>query len=205
MGIELGIAALLAAGGAGLNYYNTSKTEKKQDKALAQDIRNQGKKRAETQALTNKEIEKLTASRSADEKEANLAQYTDAIRKAAGNATRGLSGGMGGERFQQDAADASKAVTAFGNDRANTISAIDAPIDQRFGEGVSFGNLGVDIGNVTRQAEDQHFLDQLRLKGIKRNPWLDIASAAMSGAASAGIGSGGGSSSVGLPARGMPQ
>jgi hypothetical protein len=167
------IALATAAASAGLTAYNTNKTAKRQDRALADDIRNQGLKRREGEVRTNAEIEKLKLSTNADERAKKLQAYTDALRGKKNEITNGLVTGIGGETFQQDAATAAGGAVDYGMENADTMSRIDAPIDQRVGEGVSFGNLGIDMNTIAREAQGRHFLDQLRLKGIVRNPWID--------------------------------
>lgn len=176
------IALATAAASAGITAFNTHQTAKKQDRALATDIRNQGEKRREGEARTNAEIEKLKLSTSEDERQKKLTAYTDALRKKQGEITSGLTNGVGGETFQQDASTAAQGAVNYGMENADTMSRIDAPIDQRVGEGVSFGNLGIDMNTIAREAQGRHFLDQLRYNSIRRNPWID-AGASMIGAA----------------------
>lgn len=194
------IALAAAAGAAGLNAYNTNQTAKKQDKALATDIRNQGDKRRQGEARTNAEIEKLKLSTSADERQKKLSAYTDAVRKKQGEVTNGLTNGVGGETFQQDAATAADGAMAYGLENADTMSRIDAPIDQRVNEGVAFGNLGIDLDTIAREAQGRHFLDQLRYNSIRRNPWIDAGASMLSAAGGAASGMGGaGVASAGAP------
>jgi len=195
------IALATAAAAAGASAYNTQQTAKKQDSALAKDIRNQGDKRREGEARTNAEIEKLRTSTSADERQKKLSAYTDAVRKKQGEITNGLTNGVGGETFQKDAALAAEDAVGYGLENADTMSRIDAPIDQRVNEGVSFGNLGIDMDTIAREAQGRHFLDQLRYNAIKRNPWLDAGASMLSAAGGAASGMGGatGAASAGAP------
>ena len=196
------ISLALAAAAAGATAYNTNETISDQDKALATDIRNQGAKRREGEALTNAEIEKLQASTSADERQKKLADYTASLRKHGGEATNGLSNGIGGETFMADAATGAQDVMDYGMDNASLMSRIDAPIDQRIGESTSFGNLGIDLDTVAREAQGRHFLDQLRVQGIRRNPWIDAGAQVMSSAGGAMMGGAmpnGGATSGGMP------
>ena len=190
MGAELLVGLALSAASAGMNAYNTNKTINKQDKALATDIRNQGIKRREGEALTNAEIQKLSASTSADERKKKLSSYTDAIRRKSGEATNGLLNGVGGDTFQADASSAAGDVLAYGNENADLMSRIDAPIDQRIGEANSFGNLGINLDTVAREAQGRHFLDQLRVNSIRRNPWMDAGSQVLNGLGGSMIGGG---------------
>lgn len=198
------IALAAAAAAAGAKAYNTNQTAKKQDSALADDIRNQGAKRREGEARTNAEIEKLKLSTSADERQKKLSAYTDAVRKKKGDATNGLVNGVGGETFQQDAQAAAEGVQNYGLENADTMSRIDAPIDQRVGEGISFGNLGIDMDTIAREAQGRHFLDQLRYNAIRRNPWIDAGADVLgaAGGAAGGMGGMAGAMSAGAPSLG---
>ena len=197
------ISLALAAAAAGATAYNTNKTINDQDKALATDIRKQGAKRREGEALTNAEIEKLQASTSADERQKKLADYTASLRKHSGEATNGLSNGVGGETFQADASTGAQDVMDYGNDNASLMSRIDAPIDQRIGEANSFGNLGINLDTVAREAQGRHFLDQLRVQGIKRNPWIDAGAQVLSGVSGGMMG--GGATGGGIESNGLAE
>lgn len=200
--VGLAIAAAASAASA----YNTKKTADKQDQALATDIRNQSAKQRESDAKVNEEIARIGASTSADEKAHKLEQYTDAVRKKGSLITAGMDGSVGGEDFQADSQQAGADTMQYGLDNASLMSRIDAPIDQRTGEAVSYGNLGIDLNTIKRAADGQHFLDQLRVQGVKRNPWIDagaqfasavggnIGGGAMTAGTSA-VGTGGGQSS----------
>jgi len=96
----------------------------------------------------------------------------------------------GGDTFQADASSAAGDVLAYGNENADLMSRIDAPIDQRIGESTSFGNLGIDLDTVAREAQGRHFLDQLRANSIRRNPWIDAGSQVLSGLGGSMIGGG---------------
>lgn len=203
--IGLAVAAAAAAGKA----YQTHEVQKDQDASLAKDIRNQGDKRREAEAKTNAEIERLKLSSSEDERAGKLAMYTDAIRKHGVDSTRGLDGANGGADFQAESAQAAQSVMNYGLDHADLMSRLDAPIDQRTNESVSFGNLGIDMETIAREAQGRHFLDQLRTQGIQANPWvtagldfLGSAGSAMAGGAMGGVPSGGITSGQGISAVG---
>jgi len=191
--------ALATAAAAGAQAYNTNQTVKRQDRALADDIRNQGAKRREGEARTNTEIEKLKLSTNDDERQKKLGVYTQALRDKQGNITNGLTNGVGGETFQQDANIAAQGAVDYGMDNADTMSRIDAPIDQRVGEGVSFGNLNIDMNTIAREAQGRHFLDQLRYNSIRRNPWIDAGAQVLSAAGGAMGGASGASGAGSAP------
>lgn len=167
------IAAVAAAGTA----YNTQRTARKQDRAAADSIRNQSRKQRQIDEKINQDVDELAKSDAASERADALASYATQLRTnraAAGNGLRG----PGGSAFQQDAAVAESAVSDYGMQNASLLSRIDAPTLQRRGENNSFSLLGQDINLVAREAQGQQFIDNLRLRAIQRNPWIDAAAAA---------------------------
>ena len=179
------LALGLAAASVGAQYYNTERTARRQDNALATSIANQGRKQQVADTAVNEEVRKLESSTAADERAGRLAEYMDIVAKKRGNAEAGLTPGLGSERFQSGAAAATKATQGYAGKMADLMARIDAPGLQRQGEGFGYGKLATDLGLIGREASGQAFLDQLRLSRIKRDPWLDAASAGLSGAGGA--------------------
>ena len=191
------IALALAAAAAGTSYYNTQKTAKNADNALATQIRNQGSKQKEADAKVNEEVAKLKASRSDDERQKALTGYLDTLRGGKAQLEKGLTPDFGSATFQADAAKSAQGVEQFAQDRAGLMSRVDASLDQRRGEGYDYGRLDTDLGLIGREARGQDFLDQLAVqKASRRNAGLDALSAFLGGAA-------GGVSSMGSGASGQ--
>jgi len=184
------IALGLAAAAAGTNYYNTQQTAKRQDSQLATSIRNQGAKQKEADAKVNDEVARLESSRSADEQAGRLGDFMNTLRVNKGRIEGGLTPEIGSEAFRGDAATAAGRVQEGAAKSASLLSRIDAAGMQRQGEAFGYGRLGTDLGLIGREAKGQSFLDELRLRAIRRNAGLDAAAALMGGAAS-GIGAGG--------------
>src|SRR5690606_36633225 len=124
--------------------YNTRRTEAKQDRALADSIRNQGRKQAQADARVNEELAKLESSRSDDERRQREGQYLDTLRSRRGVQQSGLSSVVGSSTFQQDLGDARADNAAFAADTAGLEARIDASSMQRQGEGFGFGRLATD-------------------------------------------------------------
>lgn len=179
------IALALAAAAAGTSYYNTQKTAKNADNALALQIANQGKKQQQADAKTDEEVNKLKASNSADERAKALTGYLDTLKTGRQKLEAGLTPNFGSAAFQADAANDAKGVEQFAADRAGLLSRMDAPVDQRRGEGYDYGRLGTDLQLISREAQGQNFLDELNVKRkSQRNAGLDALSAFLGGAAS---------------------
>ena len=190
------IAALaVAAAAAGAQAYNTRQTARRQDSAAADSIRNQSRRQRDIDAKVNENVTTLEGSNAADERAEALQSYTEQLRRKQAIAGQGLDG-PGGSAFQSDAAIAEQGVSDYGATNAGLLSRIDAPTMQRAGEARDVGFLGTDIGLEARAAQGQSFIDDLRLRAIRRNPWIDAAATAAS-AYAGGMGAGAGGAVAG--------
>lgn len=185
-------ALALAAAAAGTQYYNTKQTEKKQDNALADQIRNQSKRQQEADSEVAKQVADLKGSTSADDKAKALDSYMKELVRNRGKIQAGLTPeGIGGTGFGADALAAGRQVDANASSNANLMARMDAPMLQRQGEGFGFGNLATNLGLIGRKAAGDNYLDELRLRNIRRNAGMDLAAGLM-GAASGAVGAGAG-------------
>ena len=195
--IGLGIALLGAAASA----YNTQQTAKKQDRALAAQITQQGKKQQQASAKIAEALAAQAQSDPADEQAQQMESYLATLRQ--GQQTAGLNTGPGGfsEEYRRGTAEAGEQLGEYGTGRADLLSRIDAPRLQRQNEGILFDTLGNELRMIGREASGQNYLDQLRLNSIRRDPWLD----ALSGVATSYGGSMAGRGGVSAPeTTGMP-
>jgi len=182
MGTEaLWIPAVIAAAGAGVQYYNTERTADRQDKQLAESIRGQARRQEEADARVNEEVRKLQQSTAADERAARLDQYLGTLVRNRRDAQGGITPGIGSGQFQGDAERAAAALDSYGGDQASLAARIDAPLVQRQGEGFAYGNLATDLSRIGREVAGQEFIDRVKLNAIRRNPWLDAAGQTLQG------------------------
>lgn len=194
MGAELLIGAALAAASAGTQYYNTQKTAKRADSALAEQIRNQGRKQREADAKVNERVTDLEGSTSADERAQRLGDYMQNLRANRGKVEAGLTPNIGSSAFRDDAAQDAADVMAHAGQSADLLSRIDAAGLQRQGEAFGYGNLATGLSLIGREARGQNWLDELRLRrASQRNAGLDLFSGLLgAGAGAVGSGSGAG-------------
>lgn len=186
MGAEVLVPLLLTAASGAATYVNTQNTAKRTDNALADQIRNQGRKQSEADAKVNAEVAALENSRSEEHRAKSLDSYMDTLRKGRGQLEAGLTPTVGSDVFRADSADAAGDVQDFAADRAGLMARIDAPTDQRREEGFGYGRLGTDLDLIGREAAGLDWIDQLRVKrASQRNAGLDALSALLGGAASA--------------------
>jgi len=188
------IPYVLAAAGAGASYVNERNTARRQDETAAAGIRQQAARQREADSTVSDLIDKQAGSSGADEQANVLGQYMQQLRQAKAGSTTGLSQiGNVSDTARAAEADAALGVSDYGTRIASLMSAIDAPGLQRQNEAVDRARGGVALEGIGRNAEGDAFLNQMRLQGIRRNPWLDAFSSFAGGAAGGmASGSGGG-------------
>lgn len=197
MGAEVIVPLLMTAASAGIGAYNTNQTAKREDRAAAEAIRAQAGKQKQADARTLKEVSTLEGSSSRDEEAKRADQYATQLRRNRGKMQGvNLAPGIGGEAFTADAANAMSGVDSFAGETADLMARADAPGMQRQGEATGYGKLATDIGLIQRESRGQAYIDELRRRSIRRNPWLDMAAGAL-GSAAGGFG-GGGMPDIGL-------
>lgn len=205
----LAVPLLLAGGSAAASAYNTRRTEKKQDRALADKIRNQGRKQQEADAKVNATLDGMKGSNPAGDRAAALSEYVAQVQANKGNMNAlGAQGGRTSDAYAQAASDAALGVASETADTAGLMATQDGATRMRVREGSDQARLGTDLGLVRREADGLAYLDDMRINSIRRNPWLDAASAVMGamaggmGGAGAGAASGATATSLGMGATG---
>ena len=192
--VALGLAAASAAAQA----QNARRVAKKQDNEAARQIRSRGNRQREADAQVGQMIQKTAESSPEAAKASTLDRYMQTIRAQGGNAGAGLGQvGATSEAFRQSGADAALGIGDYGERVAGLLSRMDAPMLQRQQETVDRARVGSDLDRIKRFSGGDEFLSQLRMQGIRRDPWLDAFAAAASGAASTAGGSDGWASNLG--------
>lgn len=183
--VAAGIAALVSAGAG---YENNRQVAKKQDNTLAAQLRRQGELQQQANQKTSQLIQKTAGSDDASAKSGLLQSYLQEMQQKSAGTNAGLKQvGNVSSAFTKAANDAALGVSQYGNTRANLVSAIDAPGLQRQGEAADLMQYGTDVGGIKQQSAADEFLANIRLRGIKANPWLTaLQSAAGSYAKSRG-------------------
>lgn len=189
----MGYAAIpyvIAAAAAGAQIYNTNKTAKRQDAALAEGIRQKSRTQQKADKAISSELTALEGSRSGDEAATTLQQYQQALEGSQNTARAGQA--IAGLSSEYDAATAAsnKQSGQYVDKIAGLLSQIDAPLQQREGEGFRIGDLTSNLRILGREGEGQDFLSRMRAQGIRRNPWIDAAAAAANAYASGGMSAG---------------
>ena len=173
--VAVGIALAAAAASA----YNTQRTARKQDEAIAAGIREKNRVQQRADKRISDELDQLQRSTSKLDQQGAIAQYQEALRGTQQQAQAGQA--LAGLSQDYDAAtNAAQAQTGSNVSQvADALSRIDAAGLQRQREGMRVGDLGTDLRLLGREAEGIDFLSNLRAQGVRRNPYLDALAAGL--------------------------
>ena len=196
------IPLVMAAVGTAASAYNTNQTAKRQDNQLAAQLRQQAAKQHEADAKTAQLIQAQAASSDADERAGSLAQYTKTLQQHQRQAVNPLQvQGAVSDAYKRAGSDAALGIANFGANQANMVSSIDAPTQQRQNDQFVMDRYKNDIDNISRFSRGDDFLADMKLRAIRRNPWIDAGASLANSYAGSSAGNVGGSlnSSMGDP------
>lgn len=189
---QAAIPIALALASAGASAYNTAKTANKQDKILAQGIREQGELQQQANRRLNDTINYFEGSTPDEIKAQITSQMGRQLQLKRAQALAALQQPGGASEASQEAAQkAGLSAQDYAKTLAGLFGRIDAPVEQRRNEGFQRIDLGDDLSVTGRNSRALDYLTRLKASGVRRNPWLDILSAGLSGA-STGVALGGG-------------
>lgn len=172
MGQFIPIAIALA--GTAAQQAETQRVERKQDQETAQGLLNQSRRQQEADRRVNDEIAQLETSTADAARNDRLGQYMQQLQRGRKQAVAGLEGPIGGATFQADAGAARAGADNAAATTAGLMSRIDAPQLQRQQEAFGYGKLATDLDMEARASRGQQFIDQLRLRQIRRRPEVDL-------------------------------
>lgn len=187
---QMAIPLAMMAVASGAQYANTRRVQNKQDATAAQAIQSQAAKQRQLDARVGEEVSRLEGSTAEDERRQRMGEYMDTLMR--NRAQMQAGGDVGGQAFRQGAEAASAQVQDYAGKTAGLMARIDAPTMQRQNEGFGFGRLATDASLIAREAQGQSFLDELRMRAIRRNPYLDAIASGAQAAGSAYASYGGG-------------
>lgn len=190
MGQFIPLAISLAAAGA--QKAETDRVNREQDQQISLDLTRRGQKQQRADERVAQEVERQAASSADAERIARQDQYDTTLRQGRRRVLQGLDTDLGSQAFQGDVMRAQGDVLGDAAQQASLAARIDAPILQRTREAVGYGNLGTDLASIGREVAGQEFINQLRLRAIRRNPNVDFVAGVAQGASSNMGGGGGG-------------
>lgn len=180
------------AAGALAQQSENDRVIRKQDQETAQGLLNQSRRQQEADRRVNDEIAQLETSTAADDRAQRLGQYMQQLQRGQRQALSGLNSPVGGATFQADAGAARAGADNAAATTAGLMSRIDAPQLQRQQEAFGYGKLATDLDMEARASRGQQFIDQLRLRQIRRRPEVDLLAGLATSAGGAMAGGGGG-------------
>lgn len=178
------VAVAVSLLAAGATAYNTNRTAKKQDAQTAAGIRKQAENQREVNKRLNRTLEQAQQSSPEEHRRSANQKFLDVLQAKRGTANAGLSPMGVSSIFDAEAQSAAAQSQAGAEQAAGLLARIDAGTAQRAAEGMSYGNLGMDLDRYRGNIQGDEFLNRLRVAGIRRNPWIDAGAAAASGWAS---------------------
>ncbi|MBN5028201.1 hypothetical protein JY419_02020 [Stenotrophomonas maltophilia] len=200
MGQFIPIAIALA--GTAAQQAETQRVERKQDQETAKGLLNQSRRQQEADRRVNDEIAQLETSTAADDRAQRLGQYMQQLQRGQRQALSGLNSPVGGATFQADAGAARAGADNAAATTAGLMSRIDAPQLQRQQEAFGYGKLATDLDMEARASRGQQFIDQLRLRQIRRRPEVDLLAGLATSAGGSMAGGGGGGIAASAPRMG---
>lgn len=152
--------------------HSDQQVAKKQDSALAQQIRADSAHQQDADSAVADLINKTGQSNDQGQQQSLLGKFTQQIQDARGNATGGLNQvGNVSDAYKDSGADAALGITDYGKKVADLTSRIDAPNLQRQDEQADRLRFSSTLGGISRDAAGDDFLAKLRLQRIQPNPY----------------------------------
>lgn len=194
MGTEAGwvpyVLAAVAAGGTAYNEHNVARQQ-----ANVEEQRNRAAQRSQhdIDAQLNERMAKLKQSTGEAERKQSLQGFLDELRANRTAQTGGEAPFSGSSRFASENEAAKAAIQNYGTKRADLLSRIVGPLQQRTNENVDTARTLSDTATTGQIAAMQDAMYRARAARIRANPWISAASQ-FAGALAGGMAGAGGPS-----------
>jgi len=182
------VLAMAALAAAGASAYNTQQTAKKADNIAAQGIRKQSENQRRVNAKLQETIGKTAESNSEDAKRAANDSYINQVQNKLATGTAGLAKRGISQQFDEMAGQASGQASDYAGKIASLLSRIDAGTMQRQAEGNMMGDFQFDVGPEASNIQGDAFLNDMALRNVRRNPYIDFAASALGSYSRSGTG-----------------
>jgi len=182
----MGAAAVpiaLAVAGAGVQMYAQNKAAKQADRIALDNLSKQRRTQQQADAKVAETLADLQRSSSADEKASRFDAGAQQLRMNQQRALAGISNTGGGEAATTAADTAKEKVADYGTSMNDLFSTIDAAGLQRLGESFDRADLHDSIGLLKRNSMADRDIMNLKLQGVRPNPWLQLLSTGLGAAA----------------------
>lgn len=185
MGVETIAGLAISALAAGAGAMENKRVADRQNDIADERTRMQQRKQREGDVAINAELDKMKGSNPDAQRQKSFQDFMGMLMANRGSATGGQSPVAGSKRFQAESASAGAGIKNYGTARAGNLADIAAPGRQRRDEAISRGRLGDTLSGVSRDANAEDFLLQLKANSTRPNPWVMAASQFGQGAGSA--------------------
>ncbi len=182
--VTLGL--ILSAVGGGTKAANTAIAARRQDKAAARGIREQGELQRGADVNVNQQIADIAASTGEVERGQSLEGFLNTLRESAdvtGGAPDPLA--LGGQRFAERVEGGTAKVRRAGTERAGRLSTIDAAGRQRVREGERVALTATELAETRRQSQAEDFITQLRVASKRPSELINAIGSVLQGAGTA--------------------
>lgn len=182
--VTLGL--ILSAVGGGTKAVNTAVGLRRQDRAAARGIREQGELQRGADINVNEQIADIAASTGEAERGESLEGFLNTLRESVdvtGGAPDPLA--LGGQRFAERVEGGAAKVRRAGTQRAGRLSTIDAASRQREREAGRVALTATELEEVQRQSQAADFITQLRVASKRPSPLIDALGSILQGAGTA--------------------
>lgn len=187
------ITAMVAA--AALTAYNQKETARKQDRAVSKGILERMNATRDQSTAIQKALADMRGSNAKEAVAQRQGDYLKELSTARPMGSQPAQVGAASDAYREAAGAADAASTAQADKTAGLMAVTDAPGIQRQGEGVRIGQLSALLGQMGIGARDASNQAMMKAQGIRPNPWIGLAAAALSAYGSGRAGSTGATSS----------
>ena len=187
-------ALILTAVGGGTKAVNTGISLRRQDKAAARGIREQGELQRQANVSVNEQIADIAGSTGEAERAEALEGFLNTLRESSdtiGAAPDPLA--LGGQRFAERVEGGEAVTRQAGVERAGRLSRIDSTVQQRINEANRVAGTAGQLDELRRQSSAKDFITQLRIASKRPNTIVDALATTAQGVGSVlALGTGGG-------------
>lgn len=184
---EISIPLALAVAAAGVNYYNTTNTQNKQNNALTNEILDQQAAQKKATGQVASQTKAVAQSNPAAEQEKATQGFIDQLRQNTSQIHAGdpTQVGASNSRYATDANAATTGADTYAHSLASSMAAISGAQRQRQDEQEGFQNTASAVGQTQFDANQQAYADKIRTQSIQQNPWLTLTGKVLQGASMA--------------------
>lgn len=188
------IGLILTAAGGGTKAVNANISARRQDRAAAEGIRQQGELQRGANEQLNERVAEIGANTGEAERGAALEGFLNTLRESddlTGADADPLA--LGGQRFAERVSGGEATTRKIGTERAGRLSVIDAAGRQRVAERGRVADTAGQLSEIERQSKAKNFITQLRIASKRPNAFVDAFGTVLQGAGSVvALGAGGG-------------